>query len=93
MTDRSRRSFLKTTAAGGAGMILGASGGAAGADEPGAATGKRAATKTAGGLSILMLGGTRFLGPAVVERAVERGHSVTLFNRGRSNPDLFDGFE
>ena len=40
-----------------------------------------------------MLGGTGFLGPAEVEYALERGHTVTLFNRGRTNPDLFPDVE
>ncbi len=43
--------------------------------------------------SILVLGGTNFLGPAVVERAVERGHEVTLFNRGITRPHLFPDLE
>ncbi|QOI98971.1 MAG: NAD-dependent epimerase/dehydratase family protein [Phycisphaeraceae bacterium] len=34
-------------------------------------------------LRILILGGTGFLGPAVVDAALKRGHSLTLFNRGR----------
>lgn len=42
---------------------------------------------------ILILGGTGFLGPPVVERALQRGHTVTLFNRGRSNGDLFPNVE
>jgi 2'-hydroxyisoflavone reductase len=42
---------------------------------------------------ILILGGTGFLGPPVVERALQRGHTVTLFNRGKSNADLFPGVE
>jgi 2'-hydroxyisoflavone reductase len=40
-------------------------------------------------LRILFLGGTKFLGRASVEAALERGHDVTLFNRGETNPDLF----
>ncbi len=36
-----------------------------------------------------MLGGTRFLGRFIVEAALARGHELTLFNRGQSNPDLF----
>ncbi len=40
-------------------------------------------------LSILVLGGTGFLGPAVVDAAKARGHQVTLFNRGRTRPQLF----
>ena len=38
---------------------------------------------------ILMLGGTGWLGPAVVRAGLARGHAFTLFNRGRSNPQLF----
>ncbi len=44
-------------------------------------------------LRILMLGGTGFLGPAIVGVAVERGHRVTLFNRGKTNPGLFPDLE
>ncbi|MET0327667.1 MAG: NAD-dependent epimerase/dehydratase family protein [Luteimonas sp.] len=40
---------------------------------------------------LLVLGGTGFLGPHFVERAHARGHTLTLFNRGRSNPARFDG--
>ena len=40
-------------------------------------------------LKILVLGGTGFIGPHVVRRALERGHEITLFNRGRSSTDLF----
>lgn len=44
-------------------------------------------------LKLLVLGGTRFLGPAIVRRAQERGHELTLFNRGKSRPGLFDAIE
>ena len=44
-------------------------------------------------MRILILGGTRFLGRHLVEAALARGHDVTLFNRGRSAPDLFPGVE
>jgi 2'-hydroxyisoflavone reductase len=40
-------------------------------------------------LDILFLGGTGFLGPYQVEYALARGHRVTLFNRGKSDADLF----
>jgi 2'-hydroxyisoflavone reductase len=40
-------------------------------------------------LRLLVLGGTLFLGRHVVEAALERGHEVTLFTRGRTNPDAF----
>jgi 2'-hydroxyisoflavone reductase len=44
-------------------------------------------------LRILFIGGTGFIGPHMVRRALERGHQVTLFNRGRSNPHLFPTVE
>ncbi len=44
---------------------------------------------TAKPLSVLVLGGTGFIGPHVVRTLLERGHEVILFNRGRSNTDLF----
>lgn len=40
-------------------------------------------------MKLLVIGGTRFLGRHLVEQALARGHRVTLFNRGRSAPDLF----
>jgi 2'-hydroxyisoflavone reductase len=44
-------------------------------------------------LRILVLGGTSFIGPFQVQYALDRGHEVTLFNRGRTNIDLFPGLE
>ena len=44
-------------------------------------------------LKILVLGGTAFLGPAIVDDALARGHEVTLFNRGRTNPHLYPDLE
>jgi 2'-hydroxyisoflavone reductase len=44
-------------------------------------------------MRILILGGTRFLGRALVEAALEEGHQVTLFHRGLTNPDLFPDVE
>ncbi len=44
-------------------------------------------------MRILVLGGTIFLGRAIVQAAQERGHEVTLFNRGHHNPDLFPDCE
>jgi 2'-hydroxyisoflavone reductase len=40
-------------------------------------------------MRILVLGGTEFVGRHVVETALERDHAITLFNRGRTRPDLF----
>lgn len=42
---------------------------------------------------ILFLGGTGFIGPAMVSVARARGHKVTLFNRGKTSPRLFSGVE
>lgn len=42
---------------------------------------------------ILILGGTGFLGPAIVEAAEKRGHTLTLFNRGKTRPGLFPHIE
>lgn len=42
---------------------------------------------------LLVLGGTAFVGRAVVAEALARGHRVTLFNRGITNPHLFPGAE
>ena len=44
-------------------------------------------------MRILVLGGTRFVGRAIVDAALGRGDTVTLFNRGKSNPGLFPGVE
>ncbi len=44
-------------------------------------------------MHILILGGTIFLGRALVEAALERGHEITLFNRGQTNPELFPHVE
>jgi 2'-hydroxyisoflavone reductase len=42
-------------------------------------------------MKLLILGGTAFLGRHLTEQALLAGHQVTLFNRGRTNPDLFAG--
>jgi len=42
---------------------------------------------------ILVLGGTGYAGPPIVEAALQRGHTVTLFNRGKTAPGLFPGVE
>jgi 2'-hydroxyisoflavone reductase len=43
--------------------------------------------------TLLMLGGTGFLGPQTVEAALRRGFKVTLFNRGKTRPGLFPNLE
>lgn len=39
-------------------------------------------------LSILILGGTSFLGPHQIKYALERGHSVSIFTRGKTKPNV-----
>jgi len=44
-------------------------------------------------LKILILGGTRFIGLHMTALALERGHTVTFFNRGRTKADRFPEVE
>ena len=44
-------------------------------------------------MKILIIGGTRFVGRHLVEAALARGHEITLFNRGKSNPKIFPQVE
>lgn len=44
-------------------------------------------------LKILVLGGTFFVGPSIVNAALQNNHSVTLFNRGVTNPTLFQNLD
>jgi len=44
-------------------------------------------------MKILILGGTVFLGRHLTAAAQERGHRLTLFHRGRTHPELFEGVE
>ncbi len=44
-----------------------------------------------GALRILMLGGTGFIGPHFVREALSRGHALTLFNRGKRQPEPTPG--
>jgi 2'-hydroxyisoflavone reductase len=44
-------------------------------------------------IRLLILGGTGFIGPHQVRYAVERGHDVTIFNRGRSGRGNQPGVE
>ena len=78
-----RRDFLGTTA-----VAAGTIGGAAAWLTPVAGWLAQPAPRP---LRILVLGGTGFIGPHQVRYAVARGHTVTLFNRGRTNPGLFKG--
>lgn len=42
-------------------------------------------------MDILIIGGTLFLGRAIAEQAIDAGHTITLCNRGQTNPNLFAG--
>lgn len=50
--------------------------------------------QTNGKLNILILGGTSFLGPHQIAYALGRGHSITTFTRGKTEPVIYrDLFE
>jgi 2'-hydroxyisoflavone reductase len=76
----SRREFLASLAAAGAvGAVA----------VPGISPAAPARANAQGrSLRILILGGTGFSGPHLVARALERGHSVTTFSRGRTDPPV-----
>jgi nucleoside-diphosphate-sugar epimerase len=42
-------------------------------------------------MRVLVLGGTRFIGPHLVRMLAEGGHDVTIFHRGETEPDLPTG--
>lgn len=42
-------------------------------------------------MKLLVLGGTRFAGRHFTGEALARGHEVTVFHRGKTNPGLFSG--
>ena len=44
-------------------------------------------------MRLLLLGGPRFVGRAVIDAALERGHEVTLFNRGTTGAELYPQLE
>jgi 2'-hydroxyisoflavone reductase len=83
----SRRSFVRVAAAGG--LLT-----ATGMSPLSALDGiLRPAGTAPRSLRILILGGTGFIGPYQVRYAVERGHQVTVFNRGRRQADLPESVE
>ena len=84
-----RRGFLATSVAA-AGM---AGFGGRGAADALADTRARAGSARRRALRILILGGTGFIGPHQVEAARGRGHTLTLFNRGQTNPGMFPDIE
>src|SRR6478735_9402849 len=78
----SRRDFIKKTAAGAGALGLGL------LPTRLQALDRFDVDRAAAPLRILILGGTGFIGPHQVRYAVSRGHSVTVFNRGRRQADL-----
>lgn len=44
-------------------------------------------------MNILVVGGSQFLGRHIVMAALDKGYTVTLFNRGKTNPHLFPELE
>lgn len=82
--SNNRREFIKGSLLGGAALASAGLAKTAGAAE------HKTASKP---LDILVLGGTGFIGPHMVREALRRGHSVTLFNRGRTNNELFPDLE
>ena len=44
-------------------------------------------------MRILVIGGTSFVGRHMAQTALDHGHEVTLFNRGRTNPDVLPAAE
>jgi 2'-hydroxyisoflavone reductase len=87
MMSITRRKFVKNS------LITGAALGLAGSDLGSQALAAFTRLRAERRLKILILGGTAFLGPAIVQHALARGHEVTLFNRGKTNAHLFPDLE
>ena len=83
--NNDRRRFLKTS-------LLGSAAVAAGCTTD-VSTEVEATANPWRPLRILILGGTGFIGPHMVREALRRGHKVSLFNRGRTNNELFPDLE
>jgi len=76
-----RREFLHVTAAAGSAIGLGLFNDAF-AEE-------RQIPRAQRPLNILILGGSAFTGPFQIRYALERGHEVTIFNRGKTQPTVY----
>ena len=92
-----RRDFVRLAAlVGGAVSAEGISAGELGAISPDGVLEEGSSSPSAESrraLRILVLGGTGFIGPHQVSYALARGHTVTLFNRGLTAPELFPEVE
>jgi 2'-hydroxyisoflavone reductase len=73
-TTTTRRRFIKISAVAGGALSFGFS------------ENKLFGEKSAKPMNILILGGTGFTGPNQVRYAIDRGHKVTVFNRGKTHP-------
>ena len=77
-----RREFLTQSVAAGGVLALGS------AHLLGAAAASANAAKASKSLRILILGGTGYIGPHYVRAALDRGHKVAVFNRGKGGVEL-----
>jgi 2'-hydroxyisoflavone reductase len=89
MTRLDRRDFLRGVGVVGTGMAAGFTPGFAGL-RAGESHVPTSSSRVAAPKRLLILGGTGFIGPHMVRYAVERGHEVTIFTRGRTQADLPD---
>jgi 2'-hydroxyisoflavone reductase len=76
-----RRTFIGTTTAAAGALSLGLHRGLLAAERP--------VEQAAKSLNILILGGTTYLGPYQIKYALERGHKISIFNRGKTVPTLY----
>jgi 2'-hydroxyisoflavone reductase len=44
-------------------------------------------------MNILLIGGPKFVGRALIDSALAAGHRITMFNRGKTNADLYPEVE
>ena len=84
-----RREFVRTAGVVGAGLALGGTASCGGAPEAADSGGSSAPEPK----RLLILGGTGFIGPHMVQYAVDRGHQVSIFTRGRRQIDMPEGVE
>ena len=91
MSNQTRRDFVKNSVrAGGALGVMGAFGPlACSAPGDGAMAGDFGPPDP---MRILILGGTRFIGPHQVKYALDRGHEVSIFTRGQTQPPFFQDY-
>jgi 2'-hydroxyisoflavone reductase len=92
--NTSRRHFLMSSIAAGGALGFGLGNPLAAEPVRPGESSHPASSRQSRSLDILILGGTNLTGPHHVRYALERGHSVTIFTRGRRQPGLFqDAFE